>query len=1478
MGSDARPTLVVGVGASAGGLEAFKLLLGALPADRGMAFLLVQHLDPNHKSVLTDLLAPLTHMVVRDADDGLRLEPDTVYIIRPDTALGVQGGRIVLSTPTLHRGVRLPVDHLFRSLAKEYGPRAVGIVLSGAGSDGSAGIRDIKAAGGLVIAQDPDASGQAGMPSSAIQTGLVDLVLQISDMPAALERFAALPVSARVAESDLHEEEETVAERPAGLSDSALGRLAAVLEAQLSFDLRVYKTATIERRVLRRLALSGFDSVETYLEHVRSDPEEQQTLVRDLLISVTEFFRDPVAFKTLREMVIDPAVLEAAPGSILRAWVPGCATGEEAYSLAIEFLEAIESHDKRIGLQVFATDVDQEALTFARAATYPPSIADHVSERRLSTYFKALDGKGYQVRPGLRDVVSFAAHDLTKDPPFSRMHLVSCRNVLIYLTSEAQKHVLRVLHFALEPKGSLFLSTSESTGPQRELFATLSKAQRIYRKVGPSRPIAVQRSRQRPHTVHSDATVRPEASPRLPKEGDQARRAVLEAIAPPTLVVAADGSVLFAHGDLHPYLRIPQGESPRFDLASVLRSELATRVRGVLYKCRRSGEAQFASAGLDAAGGGVRISAHPALALGDDVVVLTFEPTADVGQVAVVERGEAGQDELLNQLEKELLATREDLRSTVEELETSNEELRSANEESMSMNEELQSANEELEATTEELRSLNEELTTVNAQLREKIDQVELAHDDLSNFFSSTKVATVFLDEGACIKRFTPAARDLLGIDHADVGRFVGDIARELLQHHLAEDATAVLDDLMSHAREVRTTDGRWIVRQCLPYRTESRRIEGVVVTFSDVTELRAANDELERRARRLELAWEAASGGVVEHEIPFDDSTYVSEEWANVLGYRSEEVPADETLPAWIAERAHPEDRAKLDPVYERAAEGGTDRFSIELRLRHRAGHWIWVRKIVKVLARDKRDSASHVLRMMIDITDLKETEASLRDSEERFRTLADNISQLAWTCDRLGQATWYNRRWYEFTGTTWEEMKGGGWSKVHDPAHLPRVSAGLEAAVASGEPWEDSFPLRGADGTWRWFLSRAIPIRNEAGEITRWFGTNTDVTELREVEERLVEADRRKNEFMAMLGHELRNPLAAIRTAAEVIKVQAGSDAPMARPRQVLERQSGHMAKLLDGLLDVSRIVLGKIGLETEVLDLRAVVRDVVDDLRDPATERGLRLDLDIAEGGVIVDADPVRMAQVVTNLLANALAYTPEGGSVEVTLSRDAESASLSVRDTGMGIDAELLPEVFEPFRQSKQTLDRSRGGLGLGLALVKSLVELHGGRVSASSAGPGAGAEFVVHLPLSRDPFRGDPSQDGARIPARRILIIEDNADAAEMLGRMLELHGHEVTVAATGDAGLRQAREDRPDIILCDLGLPGGLSGFDVAASVRADGGSGPLMIALSGYGRPEDRARSLEAGFDAHLTKPVTAEVLARSLESLARSRPKADP
>ena len=504
----------------------------------------------------------------------------------------------------------------------------------------------------------------------------------------------------------------------------------------------------------------------------------------------------------------------------------------------------------------------------------------------------------------------------------------------------------------------------------------------------------------------------------------------------------------------------------------------------------------------------------------------------------------------------------------------------------------------------------------------------------------------------------------------------------------------------------------------------------------------------------------------------------------------------------------------------------------------------------------------------LFTDVNERRRADALLKESEERFRTLADGIPQLAWMADASGWISWYNRRWYDYTGTTLEEMEGWGWEKVHHPDHVEQAAARWRAGLASGREWEDVFPLRGRDGTFRWFLSRAKPILGADGKVFRWFGTNTDITAEREAQAALREADRRKTEFLAVLSHELRNPLAPIQNAVKLLELHDPGDVPeRVRAREVIRRQADHLTNLVDDLLDLTRITHARVELHRERMDLGGAVQGSVDDHRALFEARGVALRCELPAEPLWVDGDATRLAQILANLLQNALKFTPPGGATTVAVAESDAGAEVVVRDTGSGIAPEMLARLFEPFAQADRTLARTQGGLGLGLALVKGLVELHGGAVSASSAGVGWGAAIGFRLPLAAAPRTTCAATGPAAPRRRRVVIIEDNVDAGDTLAEILAFDGHDVAVARDGRTGIALVQAQSPDVVLCDIGLPD-MTGYDVARALRGGAGS-PRLIAVSGYALPEDRARAADAGFDAHLAKPPPLEELSALLARL---------
>jgi two-component system CheB/CheR fusion protein len=837
----------VAIGASAGGLDAFRTLLGALPAKSGMAFIVVQHLDPIHASMMVELLAPHVAMTVVEAVDAVRLEPDHVYVIPPGRYLAVRDGAIHLTRPRGPPTVRMPLDFLLRSLAAEVGQRAVCVILSGTASDGANGAKLIKEAGGLVIAQAPDEAEYDGMPRSAIAGGAVDLVLPLAKIPEALARFGGRRYVRAAAGG---------AAAPMG---EAFAQIIDLLRKRTSHDFALYKEGTLGRRIERRMALNGVAESSRYLELLTQDPAELQNLVDDLLINVTRFFRDTEAFDLLAKQIIPELVHKHPPEQPIRVWVAGCSTGEEAYSLAMILLEEIARAKRNLRLQIFATDVDADAIAFAREGLYPPTIEADVPPARLSRFFTREEA-GYRASRELRASIVFSVHDLVADAPFSRLDIVSCRNLLIYLRPEVQQKVISLFHFALREGAILFLGGSETVGAAGDRFEPISKTERLYRHIGRSRPGDVELPLGRGAVARS-LWLRPERLSLRPpmSAGDLAQRLLLENYAPASVLVSQSHKGLYYFGPTDLYLKMPTGEAS-LDLLASAREGLRTAIRAAIEKASQ-GQERVVVAGRvkrNGASVAVSVSAQPVTSTGETLFLLSFVDAPNTRPKTVAQAESPADASRIASLEEELNTTRKDLEEAVRDREIAEEEIRAINEEAMSVNEEFQTTNEELETSHKELQSLNEELRALNNQLQGTLDQNRATSDDLENILNSSDIATVFLDEKLNIRFFTPAAKALFSVIASDVGRPLTDLAHHFANPNLLSDARAVLSSLVPITREVEAENAAWYNRRTLPYRTKDNRIEGVVITFVDVSARKRAEDA----SNAAKLAAESANLG----------------------------------------------------------------------------------------------------------------------------------------------------------------------------------------------------------------------------------------------------------------------------------------------------------------------------------------------------------------------------------------------------------------------------------------------------------------------------------------------------------------------------------------------------------------------------------------------------------------------------------------
>ena len=835
---------IVAIGASAGGLDACRMLLDALTPDAGLAFILVQHLDPTHESMLVELLASHTSMTVLQATDGMPIEREHLYVIPPGAYLSVKAGALKLSQPQERHGARLPFDFLLHSLAEAFSTRVISVILSGTGADGSAGLKAVKQKGGLVIVQDPVEAGYDGMPRNAILTGAVDLVLSVAEIPDALLKHAAHGPSQGAP--------------PPEPAPGWLAQIVELLRTKTAHDFRLYKQGTLQRRIERRMALETGD-MDLYLKKLRDDPAELDLLVKDLLINVTSFFRDPKVFQFLAENVIPGLVGDQPANQPLRIWIAGCSTGEETYSLAMLFREAIASSGNTVKLQVFASDIDSDAVAQAREGLYPPTIETAVTAERLARFF-VKEERGYRISSDLRGDVVFTVQDVLADPPFSRLDFVSCRNLLIYLGAEAQAKVMALFHFALREGGVLLLGSAETVGEPEGRFTAIAKNERIFRHTARGRPgdfgfLAADGVR-----VPARQSQRPSSS-RQSVLAETCRRLVLENYAPAAVLINRKFDCLFSVGPTDRYLSVPAGQ-PTHDLLAMARKGLGSKLRSLIQRVfHENAPVSVGGCRVDRDGGALSfgISARPVLIDGEELALICFLDEAK-REGRQDRAGTPAETPHALELEKELEATRAELQGAIRNLEISSEEQKAINEEALSVNEEFQSTNEELLTSKEELQSLNEELTALNNQLQETLDRQRVTSDDLQNVLYSTDVATIFLDVNLNIRFFTPATKLLFNVIPGDVGRPLADLSSLAADSALLPDAKAVLTKRQPIEREIEARSGAWYTRRILPYRTQQDGVEGVVITFQDITERKDVNDALATAKRRAENADAAKS------------------------------------------------------------------------------------------------------------------------------------------------------------------------------------------------------------------------------------------------------------------------------------------------------------------------------------------------------------------------------------------------------------------------------------------------------------------------------------------------------------------------------------------------------------------------------------------------------------------------------------------
>ncbi|MGB3691927.1 MAG: chemotaxis protein CheB [Spirulinaceae cyanobacterium] len=1483
---------IVSIGASAGGVQALESFFGNVPDNPNAAFVVVQHLSPNHKSMMSEILQRQTTMPVKEVEDQMPLEPSKVYVLPPGKNLTLEDGSLRLQKKSESR--HYPINQFFQSLVKEWGERTIAILLSGTGNDGTEGLQEVSRAGGVALVQSPETAQFTSMPSSAIPSGLVDEVLSPQDLAQTV--FELIRFSENFPES--------TAEDASLIDPDLLQRILDVLAEREEIDFSHYKVSTLSRRIHHRCSLTRKSSLEDYIGFLEESEEEQKLLRQDLLIGATCFFRDRGAWEFLETEVLPRIIAELEPQQQLRVWVSACATGEEAYSMAILVDEAIRRAGKTVQVKIFATDLDTNALEVAAQGVYPESIAGDITSERLEYYFTR-EGNEFRVKRSLREMLIVAPHDLTKNAGFSKMNLVSCRNVLIYMQPQLQQQVLRLLHFALGSHGVLFLGSSETLGSLEDEFKPLNNKCKVFRKLRDTKLSLMPITRQTIVTPIQPASRTKARQQQLDRLLGEVFKYCLAERQITCLLVNQKNQLLRVFYNAARWLEFPVGQ-PVLDVTEIIHPSLKLPLSTALHRTKRDGEPVLYT--------GIKLQRDEqhqniTLRVGIDqssrnsenhrVVVLEVEeqPTT-VSAPALRFDLDTEATQRITELEYELQQTSENLQVTIEELETTNEEQQATNEE-------LLASNEELQSTNEELQSVNEELYTVNAEHQSKIQELTQLNNDINNLLRSTNIGVIFLDGKLNIRKFTPAATRAINIKPADIGRPLADITNNLDCSELLEILQQVTDTEEPVEQEVCFADSdECALMRVNPY-FQDNDSDGVVVTFVNIDELKRVQDELYQANEILENLYATSPVGLSLHD---GDLKFlrINEALADTNGYAVEEH-LGKTL-----QELTPELAEQVEPLLRQVIETGEAIYGVEIcsntaKDASKEGYWIASYYPVDFL-RDGRGVGA----VIVEITERIQSEEALRRSEAKLLQ-AQRLAQLGnWELvvkegRELSEASINcSAELLDIYGLQPqpEALTFTDLLQRHPPKDRKLLQQAMKRLFTQSRPYNLDVKCNHPDGEMRYLNMIGRAEQTKEGQVTRIYGAVIDITERKTIEEKLVEqnqaledaiavaqaadsANQAKSEFLANMSHEIRTPMNSVLGVSQLLS-ETELNPEQEKLLETLRSNGENLLTLIDDILDLSKLEAKKLQLESREFNLDTLGDNLKDlyevQMQKKQLEFAVEIDADVPRN---VIGDEFRLQQVLSNLLSNAIKFT-ESGKIIVAISCSPEQRDDShtllrfeVQDTGIGITSQAQEKLFQPFTQADTSTTRQYGGTGLGLTISRRLVQLMGGEIGVisrreeTSAPNEQGSTFWFTLPLevtvdldaTTKGTNSDTQSSTTSLANLKVLIVEDREDNRYILQLMIEKLGCQIAWVENGQRAIEHLVDNNYNIILMDCQMPV-MDGYEATQMIRQreQERKHTVIIGLTANAMEGDREKCLAAGMDDYLSKPIMYDALTRVL------------